>query len=571
MSNVKNKILCALLLVFMVSFDVKAACLPADCESLGYTASINDCEIYSGILYCPFDSSKVICGGDNGYIEEAEYIENIEDGDCSTYKFVENNKVYGVKTIEAATAGIMIGEANSKCAELGYRLPTLSEALLFSRQFRTQKYNCSEQSPIFSSDTCKTSAGADGHYIVNPVGESTCLNDGFYMPRAFCFKELSAGTRKCYPEYRFVSNHTMYSVIQKIETPASITSSNAAEICSQIGYRLPTTGEAMTFSTEIHTKRFNCAISSEAKNYPVLSSDTCKTSDGKNGHYAPNAPGSANCVADGTVFGRVFCIKKYPHTVLTQTISPNSECLVENCDGYGKTAEECEGMPSIRCPFDTSKYYCCDKAYKYTCSGDGYKAPKGTTCSGKYASCECADGYIWSEENGCSCNSLYNKKCDASGLTGKGESCGGYYKECQCLPYYCPQDDGSCSLCKIIANGTWQGPCNGQACNSDGIWKIEILNTNKTVVSSVQIKLPITTYVGSLSERLFFNNTIPAGNYYVRVTGISVPAVSDVSVPIIGKCLANPQGTSSDVLVYLKPGDEISLRVSKCDSSSSYF
>ena len=115
--------------------------------------------------------------------------------------------------------------------------------------------------------------------------------------------------------------------------------------------------------------------------------------------------------------------KILPLLILTPTLA-NAECTpAPDCASIGYTETYCE-TKSVKCPFDTSKLFCvpCDSSYQYTCSGENIIGGVGSSCGGKYASCECSStDYIFS--NG-SC------VCDTSCKVG--------------AIYY---SDGSCSSC----------------------------------------------------------------------------------------------------------------------------
>ncbi len=96
-----------------------------------------------------------------------------------------------------------------------------------------------------------------------------------------------------------------------------------------------------------------------------------------------------------------------------------AECTpTPDCASIGYTQTSCEGS-SIKCPFDITKLYCtpCDSAFKYDCSSSEFIGSVGTSCGGKYASCQCADnksfingrclrncsvGMIYYSDNSCS-------------------------------------------------------------------------------------------------------------------------------------------------------------------------
>ena len=73
--------------------------------------------------------------------------------------------------------------------------------------------------------------------------------------------------------------------------------------------------------------------------------------------------------------------------------------------------------------------YICPEGYDYTCSGTGYAGGAGSACGGKYASCECVEGYKW--ENG---------QCKAQAIWG---TCSGYAAQCSLGDILF--SDGTCS------------------------------------------------------------------------------------------------------------------------------
>lgn len=108
---------------------------------------------------------------------------------------------------------------------------------------------------------------------------------------------------------------------------------------------------------------------------------------------------------------------------LTMTGTVHAECIpTPDCASIGYTETSCDGK-FTRCPFDTSKLFCvpCDSSYHHTCEGNYVISPSGTTCNGKYASCECVAG---ASLNDITC------ECDTSCSVGN--------------IYY---SDGSCSSC----------------------------------------------------------------------------------------------------------------------------
>ena len=139
----------------------------------------------------------------------------------------------------------------------------------------------------------------------------------------------------------------------------------------------------------------------------------------------------------------------------------------------------------------------CASSYKYSCRGTGYSGGKGTSCGGKYQSCNCTSNYKWSGgkciSKTCSdygylaskdttksctektprtgltcysctnCDSSYKYDCssisNASG--GDGSSCGGKYQKCTCQRGYY-WDNGKCvkSCSSVCSKGSLSVSCS---------------------------------------------------------------------------------------------------------------
>jgi len=108
-----------------------------------------------------------------------------------------------------------------------------------------------------------------------------------------------------------------------------------------------------------------------------------------------------------------------------------AECTpTPDCVSIGYTATSCDSK-FVRCPFDTSKLFCvpCDNDYKYTCDADG-EVPKGNVCSGKYASCECADSeYIFTNGH-CECKNITPTDCLIGAIYYASGVCSNAYVSC---------------------------------------------------------------------------------------------------------------------------------------------
>lgn len=58
----------------------------------------------------------------------------------------------------------------------------------------------------------------------------------------------------------------------------------------------------------------------------------------------------------------------------TDSVMAAGACLANDCTGYTKTSAQCSGKTAIRCPFDTSKYYCQDDVVNDDTCPDGYQS-----------------------------------------------------------------------------------------------------------------------------------------------------------------------------------------------------
>lgn len=160
----------------------------------------------------------------------------------------------------------------------------------------------------------------------------------------------------------------------------------------------------------------------------------------------------------------------------TEAFAATVGCIPGDCSGYTKTSSQCSGKTAIRCPFDTSKYYCqddvevsCGEAYKYDCSGPGYIGGVGEPCNDMYASCECDtdDHYEWSggtcRQN---CSGYYYSCTGSNESPNYYDSCGGYYKECDCMngTYW---NGSSCGKAEVVLEVCVSLPyCGGSDCFS---------------------------------------------------------------------------------------------------------
>ena len=85
--------------------------------------------------------------------------------------------------------------------------------------------------------------------------------------------------------------------------------------------------------------------------------------------------------------------------VIMLPFSVCAECTpTPSCEDMGYTESSCDAG-GLKCPFDSTKWYCvpCDSSYRYTCDGANMVSGVGGSCGGKYVSCECASGYTFAD------------------------------------------------------------------------------------------------------------------------------------------------------------------------------
>ena len=110
--------------------------------------------------------------------------------------------------------------------------------------------------------------------------------------------------------------------------------------------------------------------------------------------------------------------------------------ITPSCTDLGYKQQTCNG-PALRCPFNVDYSFCtgeCSPLFKYTCKGTGYAGGAGTACGGKYASCECAEGYVWKDGI-----------CEKNSAT--WGQCSGYAENCALGDILF--SDGTCSANKV--------------------------------------------------------------------------------------------------------------------------
>jgi len=117
---------------------------------------------------------------------------------------------------------------------------------------------------------------------------------------------------------------------------------------------------------------------------------------------------------------------------LTMTNMAHAECTPTlDCASIGYTETSCE-TTSLKCPFDTTKLKClpCDSSFKYDCNGDNITGGSGTTCNGKYVSCECASGTTFNNGE-CVCGEFTLTDCLVGTIYYSNGKCSNDYISCQ--------------------------------------------------------------------------------------------------------------------------------------------
>ena len=78
-----------------------------------------------------------------------------------------------------------------------------------------------------------------------------------------------------------------------------------------------------------------------------------------------------------------------------------ASCAVTDCAALGYTEAYNSSGNCLKCPFgeayNCESGYICPDNYTKECNGENMTGGVGEACNGKYASCNCAEGYIWRE------------------------------------------------------------------------------------------------------------------------------------------------------------------------------
>ena len=112
----------------------------------------------------------------------------------------------------------------------------------------------------------------------------------------------------------------------------------------------------------------------------------------------------------------------------------SAQCVATtDCASLGYTEASCPNG-GIKCPFGNSwncgnftNEKCLALGFKYNCSGSNEISGTGEDCNGKYAQCNCKNGYSWIKEQcqlqtiTCEIGSIYysDKTCSSSVINGK--------------------------------------------------------------------------------------------------------------------------------------------------------
>ena len=148
----------------------------------------------------------------------------------------------------------------------------------------------------------------------------------------------------------------------------------------------------------------------------IQDGEACTGCDGQE-HYKikPNpCDGYMDCGSMGGEAGAKTCLSGTTTKYSNCKPCPNKGTLTSCPSPYTCTYEECSGLwykTGCQSGYDwnASSQTCtaqCTSSYKYSCSGTGYAGGSGSACGGKYTSCRCASGYVWSvreciQENKC--------------------------------------------------------------------------------------------------------------------------------------------------------------------------
>ena len=201
------------------------------------------------------------------------------------------------------------------------------------------------------------------------------------------------------------------------------------------------------------------------------------------------------CPYDSAYYDKCVCRSDLVSCTYPQTgVGTSCDGKYESCQCPSSYKScECGGAAgATSCTLNGQTTYssckeCCASSYKYTCAGSHQK-PNGTACGGKYKSCSCDSGYEWSggacvrdcgygyEWNGSSCVCVpdyYPYSCSGRYESGYGSSCNGKYSSCECSDGYSWNDTNGCycpnsctlSVCPEHASCRKE-ECSGKYCFS---------------------------------------------------------------------------------------------------------
>ena len=182
-----NKLLAGVSVAVLASFQAQAACVPADCNAMGYTKSASDCD-GADMIKCPFDTSKVWCAATGGSTANPEPGMILYSDGTLSWDVISGKTAVGIVAYVAGSTrfAVALAETTAEWGGYGYNVSCLTNMNNprpdFNGAANTQcLINDSQSHP--AAEYCNT---------YKPVSSGTGSN-GWYLPAGGELNVMSLG------------------------------------------------------------------------------------------------------------------------------------------------------------------------------------------------------------------------------------------------------------------------------------------------------------------------------------------------------------------------------------------
>lgn len=249
--------------------------------------------------------------------------------------------------------------------------------------------------------------------------------------------------------------------------------------------------------------------------------------------------------------------------ILSNQAAISAGCIEGSCTGYTKTAAQCQGKDAIRCPFDTSKYFCAND----TCTEEQEWCEASQSCT------PTCNGYIQMASDSDivvskAANLLPNAPIEAICFVGQTLE---YCYNCAGTKYYkCIGENTNCSsgYAWCEAQGKCVSTCDGYTKIETGVLSSCLTNLTKLTCTDCNGDEYFKCSGGDSSDSS--NSSENSGGGSSGDTGTTHPCTSQTSCWDYCKCLkdAGMLGEGQDSFMSNSGGQLVNDMIVDCTCSA---